>query len=225
MPGYFVHLAACTPQARESISFVRGVEAPDLLKMHFKIYGHFGARKKYESLKTSDMPNYFELENRAWQKESTNSTDGTHFGVSSNPGILVFWNDLPQTQKLNPFYRGYLWHLITDAIVYSRLDLVAKLQKVFEANKNNPDLENIKEAELQNLHSDWDMTNSRIKETYPDVTLTPEILELNVVKFTEGDSLHYVDWDILKETIDFLRSFDPLNGDIESIMQTVMKNI
>ena len=90
MPGYYLHLAACKGNTLKNRSFVLGVEAPDLLKKHFKIYGNVAeARKKYETLKTADMPDYSELETRIQQKETINSTTGLHYGVSSNPDICM----------------------------------------------------------------------------------------------------------------------------------------
>ena len=128
-------------------------------------------------------------------------------------------------QKANPFYRGYVWHLLTDAIMYGRLDIDAKFQKVLDENQGHLDIGELKKGEVKKLHADWDKTNARVRDTYPEVSLPDEVKELGVVQFiTEGD-LVYVDWSLLKETIDYLRTFDPLNGDMESIIENVLNSI
>jgi hypothetical protein len=60
-----------------------------------------------------------------------------------------------------------------------------------------------------------------VRERYPGVELTPEVEELNVVGFETGE-LIYVDWRLLKETIDFLRTIDPLNGNMDLIIKGVL---
>lgn len=46
-----------------------------------------------------------------------------------------------------------------------------------------------------------------------------------VVQFINEGELVYVDWSILKETIEYLRTFDPLNGNMDAIIKTVLTNI
>ena len=219
MPGYYLHLAACKSNTLKNRSFVLGVEAPDLLKKHFKIYGNVvEARKKYETLKTADMPDYGELETRIQQKETVNSTTGLHYGVSSNPDIYVCWNSLSETQKNNPFWRGYIWHLLTDKFIYSKLDIDAKFQKILDNNKNATNMQ----TEVKKLHTDWDKTNAKVRDTYPEICLPEEVKELSVVQFIEEDNLFYIDWTVLKEAIDFLRNFNPLSTDMDYIIKTVL---
>ena len=38
MPGYYIHLASSNEKALKNRSFVLGVEAPDMLKKHVKVY-------------------------------------------------------------------------------------------------------------------------------------------------------------------------------------------
>ena len=226
MPGYYLHLAACGGHSLENRSFVLGVEAPDILKKHVKFCGGIEkAHAKYDSLRTSEMPEYCELQPRIQQKEAANSNGGLHYGLSSQPDVKACWSGLTEMQKANPFYRGYVWHLMTDAIMYGRLNIDAKFQKVLAENQENPNIEEIKKGEVKKLHADWDKTNARVRDTYPEVFLPDEVKELGVVQFiTEGD-LVYVDWPLLKETIDYLRTFDPLNGDMESIIEEVLTSI
>lgn len=226
MPGYYLHHAACDEEALKNRSFVLGVEAPDILKKHVKVYGGIeGARSKYESLRTADMPEYHELEVRVQQKERHGSTDGLHYGVSSSPDVKAFWNGLSEDQKSNPFYRGYAWHLLTDAIMYGRLNIDAKFQKFLEANQGNPNIEELKKCEKKKLHADWDKTNARVRDTYVGISLPDEVKELGVVQFITVGELVYVDWEVVEDTIDYLRTFDPLSGDMDEIIEKVMNGI
>ena len=70
MPGYYVHLAATNQVARRNNSFLRGVEMPDLLKTYLKRYGLVKTRKKYNELKTPDMPDFSFYEKRVQEKDN-----------------------------------------------------------------------------------------------------------------------------------------------------------
>ncbi len=229
MPGYYLHLAACEAQSLANRSFVLGVEAPDILKKWTKKNGGIEyARTKYNSLRTVDMPNFEEFEIRIKQIEKDN--DGLHYGVSSNPNIRMFWNGLTDAQKISPFYRGYCWHLLTDAIMYKRLDIDAKFEPALNeylathpgVTKDSPEIDDFWDVEVKKLHLDWDKTNARIRETYPDVTLTSEVLELNVVNYVSNGDLVYVNWDILKDVIEYMRTFNPLTDDMNVIIDKVL---
>lgn len=222
MPGYYLHFAACGGKSLMNRSFVLGVEAPDLLKKHVKVCGGIeGAHAKYDSLRTSDMPDYSELLPLI-MKDGKN---GLHFGPSSNPDVMACWSRLSDQQKANPFYKGYVWHLLTDALIYNRLNIDAKFKKVILKNAGDPNLQEIKMQERQKLHTDWDKTNALVRDTYPEITLPEEIQELGVVQFIEEEDLVYVDWHILKSTIEYLRTLDPLNGNMDSIIHDVLSNI
>lgn len=223
MPGYYVHYASCYLRSLGNRSFVLGLEAPDMLKKHVKVYGVDGARTKYNSLRTNDMPEYDELLPRILQKETINSKDGLHYGVSSNPDVKTCWANLSVEQKKNPFYRGYVTHLLQDLAIYGRIDIDSKFQKVLEQHDANVDLDSIRKVEVKKLHDDWDKTNALVRDTYPEVVLSDEVKELGVVKYINEGDLVYVDWRVLKECIDYLRTFDTLNGDMDSIIETVTK--
>ena len=213
MPGYYLHFAACGGDSLKNRSFVLGVEAPDILKKHVKVCGGIKeAHAKYDSLRTNEMPDYSELQARILQKERADSNEGLHYGLSSKPDIMACWSGLSEKQKTNPFYRGYVWHLLTDAIMYGRLNIDAKFMKVLQENEGNPNLEEVKMRERKKLHADWDKTNALVRDTY-------------VVQFIEEGDLVYVDWHILKDTIEYLRTFDPLYGNMHSIIEDVLKNI
>ena len=90
MPGYFVHFAACRPILLKDCSFVLGVEAPDILKKYYSMYGIEGAREKYNKLKTDNMPDFSVFESRICQKEKDGYRNGLHYGVSRSPDIMYF---------------------------------------------------------------------------------------------------------------------------------------
>ena len=224
MPGYYIHLAACGGHSLENRSFVLGVEAPDILKKHVEVCGGIeAARAKYDKLRTNEMPEYNELQPRIQQKETANSKKGLHYGLSSQPDVRVCWYGLSEEQKANPFYRGYVWHLLTDAIMYRRLNIDAKFQKVLKKNKECKDIEAFKKGEVKKLHKDWDRINALVRDTYPNVSLTDEVKELNIVRFINEGELVYVDWMLIKKTINYLRKFDPINGDMDKIIEFVLK--
>lgn len=226
MPGYYIHLAACGGQTLKNRSFVLGVEAPDLLKKHVRFYGEIEkAKTRYESLRTSEMPEYSELQPRIVQKERADSNEGLHYGLSSNPNIMACWSNMSEAQKNNPFYRGYIWHLLTDAIVYGRLDFESKFYEVLREKQGCPNFKELQSLEVKKLHADWDKTNALVRDYYSDIVLPVEIKELGVVQFIDKGDLVYVDWNLLKYTIDYLRTFDPLNGDMNYIIENVLKNI
>ncbi len=225
MPGYYLHLAACGGQSLQNRSFVLGVEAPDILKKHVMFCGGIEeAHAKYDSLRTNEMPEYSELLPRIKQKETASSNEGLHYGVSSHPDVKACWSSYPEIHKTNPFYRGYVWHLLTDAIIYKRLDIDTKFQKVLVENPGHLELEALKKCEVEKLHADWNKINARVREAYPNVILPDEIKELGLVQFITEGELVYVDWLLLKETIDFLRNFDPLYDDMDAIIETVLNS-
>ena len=169
MPGYYVHLAASNPLTRKNRSFVCGIEIPDLLKTYYSSYGLSMTREKYNHIKTNDMPDFSYFELRVSEQENTYNNAGMHFGWSSNPNIMYYWNSLTKREKQNPFFIGYLWHLLTDLLVYKYLNLENKLDRFAKQHKDDKNLKDLLEIEYQKLHSDWDKTNAKIKVTNPDV--------------------------------------------------------
>ena len=117
MPGYSAHLAATKKESRENISFLIGVEMPDILKAFVRKYTLEGARQKYNEIKTKDMPDFSYFEKRVQEKDDK-LEKGMHYGSSDVPNIHSFWDSLTIEEKNNPFYRGYLWHLLTDFYAY-----------------------------------------------------------------------------------------------------------
>lgn len=225
MPGYLLHYAAVKPELFVNRSFMLGVEAPDILKKHIKIYGIDGARCKYNWLRTAEMPCYERLEERASQSETPDSANGLHYGVSSNPNIWACWSELTDEEKNNPFFRGYVWHLLTDYIIYKRLDINQKFTEILMPFKDEQNFAEIQKKAKNELHQDWDKTNFRVKETYPEIVLSGEVIDLDVVKYINDEKLIYINWPVLKSTIGFLRTFDPLNAtpsEMEDIMQEII---
>ena len=216
MPGYMIHLSVCNEEVRGDRAFILGVEAPDLLKKYLKQYGIEGVEEKYNNLKVDGMPNFSELKERVCQKESKDSNLGLHYGVSSSPDIVAFYSGLSEEQKNSSFYKGYLWHLLTDKIMYSKLKIEEKLEQNISAFMGM-DKSAFIEFEKDRLHSDWDKTNFLIQERY-GVELTPEVVELNVVGFINDSNLCYIDWEIIKNVIDSLRRINPLRVDMMDLI-------
>ena len=52
--------------------------------------------------------------------------------------------------------------------------------------------------------------------------MTPEVLELDLVKFINDDELTYVDWNIIKTITDYMRTINPLNQEIDKIIDEIM---
>ena len=152
-----MHFASCNPKCLKNRSFVCGVETPDLLKKYYSLYGINGAKEKYNEIKQIDMPSFDVFKERIVQKENKDSSVGMHYGTSSNPNISLFWNSLSMEEKNNPFYIGYLWHLLTDLYMYKNLDIKNKLSKKGIS------------FDLNTLHRDWDKTNSKIRDAYNNV--------------------------------------------------------
>ena len=223
MPGYYAHLATVNPVVSKNRSFIYGVEMPDLLKKYYKLGGLIYAEEKYCSFQMNDMPFFSFFEERVQQDaDDKDSTNGLHYGWSSSPDIYLFWNSLSSVEKRNPFFIGYLWHLLGDKLVYSWLDIEGKFDNFLEWHKNDPNLSTLMELEYKKLHNDWDKLNALIRDRYPDVILTPEVIELNTVKFISDNHLDYVDWNILKNIIDYMRGINPLEEDSEKIINEIM---
>lgn len=222
MPGYYIHLATINPLTRRNKSFVYGVEMPDILKNYLRNYGLTGAKAKYNSLKTKVMPDFSYFELRVQEKEINGQNFGLHYGVSSNPNINNFWYNLTSEQKQNPFFKGYLWHLLTDLLMYKYLEIERKTAYFISQNKDVKNLEELKKQEKDKLHADWDKTNAKILKDYPDVTIPLEISELKIIKFINDNQINYVDWEIVKSLIDYLRLFNPLKEDIDIIIEKII---
>ena len=221
MPGYYIHLAACNEKASMDRSFIIGVETPDLLKQYVKLFGIKGAKEKYDLLKTDLMPDFSRFETRLKQKESHFSTDGMHYGLSDKPDVMCYWNSLTEDEKHNPFYLGYLWHLLTDLLMYAMLNKTHKLDVFIKDHYgNSDDFDKKRLKALAILHSDWDKTNLKVLETY-QTELTREVSELKKVKF-EGGECYFVEWNIIKETTNILRAYDPFSKNIDWIIKSII---
>ena len=222
MPGYLIHSGACNIQTRAR-SFMIGVEAPDILKKWLKMYGVEGTRKKYDSIKTDDMPDFSELEERVQQKEIAGRTDGMHYGVSSKPDVWFFWNSLTQQQQENKFYRGYLWHLLTDYLIYAWIKISDKLKKFKALYADNSNLDELVSKEIQKLHNDWDHINVLLVLEYPDIEISPEIKELNIMNFlNDNQPIVYADWYTIKTALHYLRGCYPLKSDPNLLIHYIL---
>ena len=217
MPGYLLHLAACKPALLENESFRKGVEAPDLLKKWVSKLGFNEGRRKYSSWKEPDMPpSYCFFEERALAKDD-DQKKGLHYGYSSDPDLTAFLDTLSKDDQDNPFWRGYFWHLVTDKIMYSWLN-VGESYKQGLLNLMNAGhaREDVEKTEKKKLHDDWDRTNELVREKFNiSMPLPPEIEELNIVKFiNDGQPLTYISWDKVELAIELLRAMNPLKEEM-----------
>lgn len=220
MPGYLIHYAVCGGKSLKNRDFVLGVEAPDLLKKYYKMYGD-GASQKWNSIiHESSAPAYLEFELRTQHVEIYGLDSGLHYGISSFPGVREYWDSLHSMKHYRPFYRGYLWHLLTDKLIYAYLDIDSKFSE--ELNKNNgSDVVKFKEKQREKLHEDWDIINSKVHKRYPEIVLTPEVEELGVVKYKDEGNLTYVDEKILFTLISYMRTIDPMECDMDSVIDDI----
>ena len=223
MPGYYAHLATVNPVLDKNRSFIYGVEMPDLLKDYYYLYGFDYTKQKYNSIQTINMPNFTFFEERVQQDDvDKSSTDGVHYGWSSSPNVHFFWNSLSECDKKKPFFIGYLWHLLFDLLVYPWLSIEKKFDIFLDQHKNDSNLSTLMQLEYDKLHNDWNKLNALIRDRYPDVILTPEVIELDFVKYDYDSHLDYVDWNIVKIIIDYMRSINPLEEDSEKIINEFM---
>lgn len=222
MPGYYIHLAGVNKKLRNNRDFIIGVEAPDLLKKYYNLYGLDGARDKYNSIKTMAMPDFSKFEERVQQVENSLNNNGMHYGTSSNPDIWYYWNSLDAREQINPFFIGYLWHLLEDLLIYKYLDIDKKSKLLMERFKDAKDFKELMKIERDNLHKDWDKTNAMVRKEYPDVVLTPEVIELDVIHFIDCEQTKYIDWNIIKIIIDYFRLVNPLEDNIINIINDIM---
>lgn len=205
MPGYLLHFAACRPETLKNESFMKGVEAPDLLKKWVSLFGVEEACKKYDYIRWSDMPPFSRFEKRAQAKDDSQKL-GLHFGNSDNPDLKMFLDFLSEEEKDKPFWKGYLWHLITDRILYDWIDIAGLKQE----NKFQKEI----------LHKDWDKINRIVQLRYPEIWIPPEIKELNIVRFrADSKNLTYVDWKKIILAIDMLRLINPIDNKAEDLVK------
>lgn len=129
--------------------------------------------------------------------------------------------DLTEEEKQQPFWKGYLWHLSTDAIIYHQLDIESKFEKSLRPYQNDDNFDERHQEAVSTLHEDWDKTNLLVLVNYPEIKLPKEIDELKVVQLKTGEP-EYVDWKVLASSINLLRKFDPLNKDIRVLLDSLI---
>ena len=206
MPGYYIHLAASNSKNRGNKKFIKGIIMPDLLKDYYRMYGFSETKKKYEEIKINGMPDFSFFEQRVQEKPKENTNEGLHYGTSADPNIHLFWNSLTNEQKNNPFFRGYLWHLLTDLYIDQMLGLEFGLN-------------------LELLHSDWDNLNTYIKTSYPLVKLPKEVIDLNIISYKNDNTFNYVNPNNIKKLIDFLNRFNVLKENPDEIIVKIINEI
>lgn len=48
-----------------------------------------------------------------------------------------------------------------------------------------------------------------------------EFLELGIVKFSNGNQLMYIDWEVVNSLIHYMRLFNPLEDNVDKIIEEV----
>ena len=204
MPGYVIHLA--TSKANDKCpNYRKGVIAPDILKKWYKLSCNNleAVRRKYGYWKTQEMPDFEIFAERIQQKEKCGSTNGLHFGISTEPDVQFFLKQ-PYVDKSQAFWKGYYNHLLTDKVIYQSLGIESKFNEIWKEIYNRPNAKELYQAEVEKLHNDWDILNKRYSEKY-GIVLPPEVEELNVVKYKEGET-KFINVQILDEVIEKLRA-------------------
>lgn len=232
MHSYFQYWASACPEAKQVRAFVIGLEIPDLLKDYRKKYknGLAEANAVYKTLQeeTNGLPDFSKyFSERLMQKERLGSSFGMHFGKKSCPNVKAFWNWVPDSEKANPFWRGYLWHLISDRVINPRLNINQKIKTLSETKKiSQKELGTFMQEEVTPiLEKDLNKVNILLSDAYSDVQMTPEVEELGITLHAYPDmELSLIDWNVFIQSIDWLRSYDPLASNIDDTIEEILSN-
>lgn len=232
MHSYFQYWASACPEAKQVRAFVIGLEIPDLLKDYRKKYknGLAEANAVYEALQkeTDGLPDFSKyFSERLMQKERLGSSFGMHFGKKLCPNVKAFWNWVPDSQKANPFWRGYLWHLISDRVINPRLNINQKIKTLSETKKiSQKELGTFMQEEVTPiLEKDLNKVNILLSDAYSDVQMTPEVEELGITLHAYPDmELSLIDWNVFIQSVGWLRSYDPLAPNIDDTIEEILSN-
>ena len=232
MHSYFQYWASACPEAKQVRAFVIGLEIPDLLKDYRKKYknGLAEANAVYEALQkeTDGLPDFSKyFSERMMQKERLGSSFGMHFGKKLCPNVKAFWNWVPDSQKANPFWRGYLWHLISDRVINPRLNINQKIKTLSETKKiSQKELGTFMQEEVTPiLEKDLNKVNILLSDAYSDVQMTPEVEELGITLHAYPDmELSLIDWNVFIQSVGWLRSYDPLAPNIDDTIEEILSN-
>ena len=232
MHSYFPYWASACPEAKQVRAFVIGLEIPDLLKDYRKKYknGLAEANAEYSILQeeTDGLPDFSKyFSERLMQKERLGSSFGMHFGKKLCPNVKAFWNWVPDSQKANPFWRGYLWHLISDRVINPRLNINKKIKTLSETKKiSQKELGTFMQEEVTPiLEKDLHKVNILLSDAYSDVQMTPEVEELGITLHAYPDmELSFIDWNVFIQSVGWLRSYDPLAPNIDDTIEEILSN-
>ena len=204
MPGYKVHDATGDPEKMGNLSYRKGLNAPDYFKGGY-IRTHKDYINYFEGCEFNEIISYDEFSEIS---KNPHLMDNPH--ETRNPSIIRFVN-LPYVDLQNPFWQGYLVHLVGDKMFYGS-------EKYMNFTKFEADIANIqkKEEAFRLLHNDWDVTNAIVEEEF-HIPLLPEIEDLGIVGYMRGDTA-YIN---ANSIIDFIREVRKItkNMDINAIEQ------
>lgn len=232
MHSYFQYWASACPEAKQVRAFVIGLEIPDLLKDYRKKYknGLAEANAVYKTLQeeTNGLPDFSKyFSERLMQKERLGSSFGMHFGKKSCPNVKAFWNWVLDSEKANPFWRGYLWHLISDCVINPRLNIDQKIKELSETQDiSQNELGNFMKQATRILGEDYYKVNALLSDTYNDVHMTPEVEQLgtNLQAHAPNMELSLIDWNVFIQSVGWLRSYDPLAPNIDDTIEEILSN-
>ena len=211
MQGFYLYLATCHKQALEDRNFVLGLEAQTLMEEWTQTGGLELARTNYYSFwRTEKSPEFDEVMNYINNSEN-------------NP--IAFWDKLSEEQKQSTFFRGMCWQLLVDASMYRSLniDTLMKIEMsaFFYQHSHlllcSPEIKEFKKMQALKLERDWQEANTLVCLYYPGDCIHESIVEKK--------DFRYINWKLLIQTLEFLRSVNPLFTDMNVIIHKVMTGI
>lgn len=234
MPGAKVHDATGTKEKMTSILYRLGLNAPDDLKGLSKYYGDNPQQlvDRYSQYQLSDeekrmlptakqlnfLRNITHLTPPIFKEKNGKKTIVQHTDRAELAEILQGkgskFGDLSFMDLNNPFWQGYVTHLVGDRIVYGTDDCV-DMTKFVEDSKN-PSI-GPEEARTR-LHADWDCINQILEDEF-GIDILPHIEEKGIVKYID-DVPTYVNRDALIDAIDTVRGITS-EMDMKSIVEKV----
>lgn len=219
MPGAKVHDATGSKEKMENIIYRIGLNAPDDLKGLSKYFGgkpqqlidiysqytlSYEEKMKLPTVEQlKSLKNITHLAPPVFNKKNGKKTITQHTDRAELEEIIQGKNskfgDLSFIDLNNPFWQGYVTHLVGDKIVYGTPNCI-NMKKFIEDSKN---LTIGPENARARLHKDWDCINQILQDKF-EIKVLPHIEAKGVVKYIEGIPT-YVNVDELLKTIEIVR--------------------
>lgn len=234
MPGAKVHDATGTKEKMVSLLYRIGLNAPDDLNGLSRYYGNDVQQliNRYSQYKLSDKEK-MRLPTEKQLKVLKNITHLTPpvFSEKNGEKIMVQYTDRAELEEIiqgknskfgdlsfidlnNPFWQGYVTHLVGDKIIYGSSDCVDMEKFKKDSNDQTIGYENARAR----LHKDWDCVNQILQDKF-GIKILPHIEEKGVVKYIEGVPT-YVNTEALLKAIENIRD---ITSEME--MNTIIKKV